>query len=161
MNETRNIIAGLELGKEFSQICYYDRKEKKLKPLVIDINHPKSIFSPLVRVHTIDNQGNAWMASARGVYKLSFSPQSFHFNQTDHEAETRAFPATTAAGGSGAHQNQTMSAYMLPTGTWKAIFPNKAISSRNRRIFLKISMISWKTRSTTYGWEAKVPVSIC
>ena len=70
---------------------YYDRKEKKLKPLVIDINHPKSIFSPLVRVHTIDNQGNAWMASARGVYKLSFSPQSFHFNQTDHEAETRAF----------------------------------------------------------------------
>ena len=41
---------------------YYDRKEKKLKPLVIDINHPKSIFSPLVRVHTIDNQGNAWMA---------------------------------------------------------------------------------------------------
>ena len=24
MNETRNIIAGLELGKEFSQICYYD-----------------------------------------------------------------------------------------------------------------------------------------
>ena len=29
MNETRNIIAGLELGKEFSQICYYDRKEKE------------------------------------------------------------------------------------------------------------------------------------
>lgn len=29
MNETRNIIAGLEIGKEFSQICYYDRKEKE------------------------------------------------------------------------------------------------------------------------------------
>lgn len=70
---------------------YYDQKEKKLKPLIMDVNHPKSIFSPLIRVHTIDNQGNAWMASARGVYKLNFSPQSFHFNQTDQEAETRAF----------------------------------------------------------------------
>lgn len=29
MNETRNIIAGLEIGKDFSQICYYDRKEKE------------------------------------------------------------------------------------------------------------------------------------
>ena len=28
MNETRNIIASLEFGREVSQICYYDRKEK-------------------------------------------------------------------------------------------------------------------------------------
>ena len=29
MNETRNIIAGLEIGKEQSQLCYYDRKERE------------------------------------------------------------------------------------------------------------------------------------
>lgn len=29
MNETRNIIAGLEIGKSQSQICYYDRREKE------------------------------------------------------------------------------------------------------------------------------------
>lgn len=29
MNETRNIIAGLEIGKDQSQLCYYDRKERE------------------------------------------------------------------------------------------------------------------------------------
>ena len=29
MNETRNIIVGLEIGKNQSQICYYDRREKE------------------------------------------------------------------------------------------------------------------------------------
>ena len=37
--------------------CYYDRKERTLKPLLTDINNPKSIFSPLVRSYTLDNQG--------------------------------------------------------------------------------------------------------
>lgn len=71
--------------------CYYDRKEKTLKPLLTDINNPKSIFSPLVRSYTLDNQGNCWFATARGVEKLCFFPQSYQFNQTDYEAETRAF----------------------------------------------------------------------
>lgn len=71
--------------------CYYDRKEKTLKPLLTDINNPKSIFSPLVRSYTLDNQGNCWFATARGVEKLCFFPQSYQFNLTDYEAETRAF----------------------------------------------------------------------
>lgn len=70
---------------------FYDRKEKKLKPLLTDINNPKSIFSPLVRSYTLDNQGNCWFATARGVEKLCFFPQSYQFNLTDYEAETRAF----------------------------------------------------------------------
>ena len=71
--------------------CYYDRKERTLKPLLTDINNPKSIFSPLVRSYTLDNQGNCWFATARGVEKLCFFPQSYQFNLTDNEAETRAF----------------------------------------------------------------------
>ena len=35
MNETRNIIVGLEIGKLQSQICYYDRKEKE--PISISV----------------------------------------------------------------------------------------------------------------------------
>ena len=35
MNETRNIIVGLEMGKLQSQICYYDRKEKE--PISISV----------------------------------------------------------------------------------------------------------------------------
>ena len=69
--------------------CYYDRKERTLKPLLTDINNPKSIFSPLVRSYTLDNQGNCWFATARGVEKLCFFPQSYQFNLTDYEAETR------------------------------------------------------------------------
>ena len=71
--------------------CYYDRKERTLKPLLTDINNPKSIFSPLVRSYTLDNQGNCSFATARGVEKLCFFPQSYQFNLTDYEAETRAF----------------------------------------------------------------------
>ena len=29
MNETRNIIAGLEIGKSQSQICYYAEKKNR------------------------------------------------------------------------------------------------------------------------------------
>ena len=39
----------------------------------------------------MDNQGNCWFATARGVEKLCFFPQSYQFNLTDYEAETRAF----------------------------------------------------------------------
>ena len=35
MNETRNIIVGLEIGKQQSQICYFDRKEKE--PISISV----------------------------------------------------------------------------------------------------------------------------
>lgn len=29
MNEIRDIIVGIDFGREYSQICYYDRKEMK------------------------------------------------------------------------------------------------------------------------------------
>ena len=45
MNETRNIIAGLELGKEFSQICYYDRKEKEPVSLSVKTGSNQYTFS--------------------------------------------------------------------------------------------------------------------
>lgn len=72
-------------------LSYYDREENKLKPLLTDIDNPKSIFSPLIRFYTLDTQGNCWIATARGIDRISFFPQSFQFNQTDHEAEMRAF----------------------------------------------------------------------
>lgn len=84
-------IGNLWLLPTEDNFCYYDRKEKALKPLLTDINNPNSIFSPLVRLYTLDNQGNCWFATARGVEKISFFPQSYEFNQTDYEAETRAF----------------------------------------------------------------------
>ena len=28
MNEIRDLIIGIDFGKDYSQICYYDRKEK-------------------------------------------------------------------------------------------------------------------------------------
>lgn len=71
--------------------CYYDRKDKKLHPLLTDINNPKSIFSPLIRYYMLDKQGNCWFATARGVEKISFFPQSYQFTFTDYEAETRSF----------------------------------------------------------------------
>ena len=45
MNETRNIIAGLELGKEFSQICYYDRKEKEPVSISVKTGSNQYTFS--------------------------------------------------------------------------------------------------------------------
>ena len=29
MNEIRDLIIGIDLGKDYSQICYYDRKGEK------------------------------------------------------------------------------------------------------------------------------------
>ena len=29
MNEIRDLIVGIDFGKEYSQICYYDRKETR------------------------------------------------------------------------------------------------------------------------------------
>lgn len=43
MNETKNIIVGLELGSKTSQLCYYDRKEKEpisLSPKVGSNQYP-------------------------------------------------------------------------------------------------------------------------
>ena len=32
MNEIRDLIVGIDFGKEYSQICYYDRKRQDLFP---------------------------------------------------------------------------------------------------------------------------------
>ena len=44
MNETRNIIAGLEIGKEQSQLCYFDRKERE--PISVSVKAGKLIIFP-------------------------------------------------------------------------------------------------------------------
>ena len=71
-------------------LSYYDRKEKRLKPFLMDINDPKSIYSPLVRVYMLDKQGNCWLGSTRGVEKISFFPQTYTLNSIDQGFETRA-----------------------------------------------------------------------
>ena len=38
-------------------LSYYDREKKELKSMLKDSNNPKSVFSPLVRFYTLDNQG--------------------------------------------------------------------------------------------------------
>ena len=43
MNETRNIIAGLEIGKEQSQLCYFDRKERE--PISVSVKAGKQSVS--------------------------------------------------------------------------------------------------------------------
>ena len=29
MNEIRDLLIGIDIGKEYTQICYYDRKQKR------------------------------------------------------------------------------------------------------------------------------------
>lgn len=43
MNETRNIIASLEFGREVSQICYYDRKEKT--PVSLSVKTGSNLYT--------------------------------------------------------------------------------------------------------------------
>ena len=33
MNETKDLIIGIDFGKEYSQICYYDRKAEEPRSL--------------------------------------------------------------------------------------------------------------------------------
>ena len=72
-------------------LSYYDREKKELKSMLKDSNNPKSVFSPLVRFYTLDNQGNCWLTSARGIYKLSFFPHTYNLVHIDDGFETRAF----------------------------------------------------------------------
>lgn len=48
MNETRNIIVGLEIGKTQSQICYYDRKEKEPISISVKAGSNQYIFPTLL-----------------------------------------------------------------------------------------------------------------
>ena len=43
MNETRNIIASLEFGREVSQICYYDRQEKT--PVSLSVKTGSNLYT--------------------------------------------------------------------------------------------------------------------
>ena len=35
MNETRDLIMGIDFGKKYSQICYYDRKAEEARSLPV------------------------------------------------------------------------------------------------------------------------------
>ena len=37
MNETRDLIIGIDFGKEYSQICYYDRKAEEPRSLPVKV----------------------------------------------------------------------------------------------------------------------------
>ena len=37
MNETRDLIIGIDFGKEYSQICYYDRKADEPRSLPVKV----------------------------------------------------------------------------------------------------------------------------
>ena len=37
MNETRDLIIGIDLGKKYSQICYYDRKAEESRSLPVKV----------------------------------------------------------------------------------------------------------------------------
>ena len=40
MNEIRDLIVGIDFGKEYSQICYYDRKGDEARSLSISMRLP-------------------------------------------------------------------------------------------------------------------------
>lgn len=48
MNETRNIIVGLEIGRTQSQICYYDRKEKEPISISVKAGSNQYLFPTLL-----------------------------------------------------------------------------------------------------------------
>ena len=48
MNETRNIIAGLEIGKDQSQLCYYDRKEREPISVSVKAGSNQYLFPTLL-----------------------------------------------------------------------------------------------------------------
>ena len=51
MNETRNIIVGLEIGKLQSQLCYYDRKEKEPISVSVKAGSNQYLFPTLLSVN--------------------------------------------------------------------------------------------------------------
>ena len=115
-------------------LSYYDRKEKKLKPLLTDIDNPKSVFSPLVRFYTLDTQGNCWLATARGIDRISFFPQSYQFNQTDYEAETRAFLRDSNNRMWSASKASYIQIY-TPDGTLEGYLSNQGTIVKEKQIF--------------------------
>lgn len=51
MNETRNIIVGLEIGKLQSQLCYYDRKEKEPISVSVKAGSNQYLFPTLLSIN--------------------------------------------------------------------------------------------------------------
>lgn len=70
---------------------YYNRKTSVLESLYITYNNSRSVFSPLVRYYTIDRQGNCWLATARGVTKVCFMPQTSRMKSSVNDSEVRSF----------------------------------------------------------------------
>lgn len=117
--------------------CYYDRKEKCLKPYYIDPNNPQSLFSPLVRRFYEDRQRNIWIADTRGIHRMSFNSQVYSLNRIDPGLEIRAFftdphKRLWVASKSGYiriyEMDGTLSGYLTPEGV---ISKNKTSFSSN------------------------------
>lgn len=114
-------------------LSYYDRKEKKLKPLLTDIDNPKSIFSPLVRFYTLDTQGNCWLATARGIDRISFSRKVINLIKPTMKRKRVLF-CETATIVCGVRPKRVIFKYMLPMAVWKVTFPTKVPLSRKTNL---------------------------
>ena len=43
MNEIRDLIIGIDIGKEYTQICYYDRKAEEARSLSMKLRAASAI----------------------------------------------------------------------------------------------------------------------
>ena len=101
----------------------------------------------------MDNQGNCWFATARGVEKLCFFPQSYQFNLTDYEAETRAF-LQDSHNPFGPHRSLIIFKYC--TG-WQlgGIFIQTRNITKEKQAFFNGVYLFWKIKKEISGWGQK------
>lgn len=71
--------------------CYYDRKNRQLKPYYTNYNDPGSKYSPIILNNFLDRQGNLWFCNNWDITKISFFPNACHLQSIDNGFETRAF----------------------------------------------------------------------
>ena len=67
MNETRDLIIGIDFGKEYSQICYYDRKAEEPR------SPPVKVGSSQTARHIVRD----WKQNILQEKKVDFSLETF------------------------------------------------------------------------------------
>ena len=71
MNETRDLIIGIDFGKEYSQICYYDRKAEEPRSL------PVKVGSSQFEIQTARHIVRDWKQNILQEKKVDFSLETF------------------------------------------------------------------------------------
>ncbi len=73
-------------------LSYYDREKQRTETHAEGQQQSEVCFSVRSSAfYTLDNQGNCWLTSTRGIYKLSFFPHTYNLVHIDNGFETRAF----------------------------------------------------------------------